>query len=1138
MAISINFPELSEDVYKKLRRALIEAVELKAGAVPSPIPYFDTEGNIIIGIGFNMEPIDNRRIIMDEMQLSDEQKANINKLFDAKNQPQGYKDLQAIRNSSDTASVKNAKLAKLFSDTIGPGRSFSLTDSETTSIFDYFADQKDQAAYDATGVIMRSKERAALTSLYYCSLYPPGHSKSMFGPSLLNALKKISDPAEARAEAWYQIRYNSGKYYQRRYIESAIFGLFKDPDNIQKEDALGAYRVYTNHRIDKTDKEMTKEFDAKHATAIKDANKALVQIGNGVPGSVKILQDALKPAAEVLKGIFIKGEYNVQTDFNPLNIQVSSANHPTLYGEDTTTRTDSNEDLLIGRDIPGYLGVDSLYGGDGNDMLIGLDGNDYLVGGKGDDILVGGKGLDTYVWNPGDGNDRIIEEREADGKFHAIIQINNDGLSWEQHVAGGFLRDGTSNIWTMKASDGSIITLTHNSPWKLVLADGSTLEIGDFQDGDFGIKLIEIPELLTIPTILDPEINGITKHGDLKPVEFRDASNNIYYKYDENDNIIVHGDQSESGRDDSLYGTGANDHLFGHGGGDNLQGKAGDDWLEGGSGADTLAGNEGNDLLFGGEDKDRLFGGVDNDLVDGGSGNDFVKGDAGDDILVGGTESDRLFGGSGNDQLFAEEQKDMAILIQEGETGTGTGVRGDLLGDEDGDDLLLGGAGNDVLMGGAGADGIYGGAGDDVIEGDLGLSSAYSSYTYDDWRVEKTVTLENDITVYRRNYFRIFWQEAVADTQGGDTIFAGAGNDWIFAQRGDDYIDAGTGDDVVFGEEGNDTIFGQSGDDVLSGDAISTPVAEQGDDYLDGGAGNDDLSGGGGSDVLFGGTGNDHLSGDYDDIPSWAQGKDYLDGDDGDDKLIGGGNDDILYGGAGNDKLWGDNGDFTGTGNDTLYGGVGNDELQGGNGDDFLDGGDGDDKLWGDNGDFSGTGNDILYGGAGDDELQGAGGNDLLYGGADQDILYGQDGNDTLDGGEGEDQMYGGTGDDTYMVDVSPYFVIIGNVIIPAGDIVGEEAGEGFDTVIASVDYTLGANVEQLILTGGADISGAGNSSDNILVGNSGINTLRGGTGNDTLYGGEEADTLLGGVDNDIYVISNDGNIITENLGEGTDTVQ
>ncbi|MFH0784672.1 MAG: hypothetical protein V2B20_22330 [Pseudomonadota bacterium] len=56
--------------------------------------------------------------------------------------------------------------------------------------------------------------------------------------------------------------------------------------------------------------------------------------------------------------------------------------------------------------------------------------------------------------------------------------------------------------------------------------------------------------------------------------------------------------------------------------------------------------------------------------------------------------------------FFADEQKDMAILIQEGETGTG--VRGDLLADDFGDELLFGGAGNDVILAGAEADVIYG----------------------------------------------------------------------------------------------------------------------------------------------------------------------------------------------------------------------------------------------------------------------------------------------------------------------------------------------------------------------------------------------------------------------------------------------
>ena len=63
----------------------------------------------------------------------------------------------------------------------------------------------------------------------------------------------------------------------------------------------------------------------------------------------------------------------------------------------------------------------------------------------------------------------------------------------------------------------------------------------------------------------------------------------------------------------------------------------------------------------------------------------------------------------------------------------------------------------------------------------------------------------------------------------------------------------------------------------------------------------------------------------------------------------------------------------------------------------------------------------------------------------------------------------------------------------------------------SSFGYTLGANIERLILTGNASVNASGNSHDNTLSGNSGINILSGGAGNDTLYGGDEADKLIGG---------------------------
>jgi Ca2+-binding RTX toxin-like protein len=57
--------------------------------------------------------------------------------------------------------------------------------------------------------------------------------------------------------------------------------------------------------------------------------------------------------------------------------------------------------------------------------------------------------------------------------------------------------------------------------------------------------------------------------------------------------------------------------------------------------------------------------------------------------------------------------------------------------------------------------------------------------------------------------------------------------------------------------------------------------------------------------------------------------------------------------------------------------------------------------------------------------------------------------------------------------------------------------------------YTLGANVENLTLTGNAAINGTGNALDNVLTGNSGNNTLTGGAGNDTLIGGAGTDTAV-----------------------------
>ena len=142
----------------------------------------------------------------------------------------------------------------------------------------------------------------------------------------------------------------------------------------------------------------------------------------------------------------------------------------------------------------------------------------------------------------------------------------------------------------------------------------------------------------------------------------------------------------------------------------------------------------------------------------------------------------------------------------------------------------------------------------------------------------------------------------------------------------------------------------------------------------------------------------------------------------------------------------------------------------------------------------------------------------VLIGNSGANVLTGLDGNDTLNGGAGADNMLGGAGNDTYVVD-------------NAGDVVNETGGSGIDTVQSSVSFSLAdpvhaiGNIENLTLTGTANINATGNALDNVLIGNSGANVLTGGAGADTLDGGDGNDTAS-------YASSPSG--VTVSLATGT----
>jgi len=323
--------------------------------------------------------------------------------------------------------------------------------------------------------------------------------------------------------------------------------------------------------------------------------------------------------------------------------------------------------------------------------------------------------------------------------------------------------------------------------------------------------------------------------------------------------------------------------------------------------------------------------------------------------------------------------------------------------------------------------------------------------------------------------------------------------------------------DEIIGGALNDLIFGGTGDNALNGGA--------GDDLLVGGSGtgdNDILDGGLDADTMVGLGGNDtYIVDDLADVIIEAAGA--------------GADDTVatelaafsleLIANVENLNYTGVDADpFVGTGNAL------NNEISGGDLNDTLSG------LGGD---------DTLEGGLGADSLSGGDGNDELLGGDDNDTLTGGLGADELDGGAGADNMTGGDGNDIYEVD-------------DAGDVVVEAAGasSGTDRVDSSIAYVLGANVENLTLTGNAAINGTGNDVANVINGNGGANQLfgggnadtlsggagndllDGGTGNDTLAGGDNNDTIIGGAGDDTIDVGGGFNTIVYNAPNfGADTI-
>lgn len=763
-----------------------------------------------------------------------------------------------------------------------------------------------------------------------------------------------------------------------------------------------------------------------------------------------------------------------------------------LGGDDTVEAGGGNDiiDLGAGNDTlhagegddtaEGNTGSDTMYGDGGNDILSGNAGDDFIYGGDGDDTLDGGDGVNAL--NGGQGNDQYFVHSTGDTVAEAADQGTDKVIADLDYTL-------TENVENLELAEGATAvsgtgnsldnTLTGNNLDNSLngLAGNDTLDGGAGND------------------TLDGGTGADTMSGG--------TGDDIYLVDDAGDSVV---ELSGEGRDRVVSDV---DHILA----DNVEdlelsesgsGLSG----TGNSGDNTITGNSLDNSLNGLEGADTLNGGIGSDTLDGGAGADTMTGSTGDDVYHVDEAGDIVVEaqGEGEDRVVAGidytlgDHVEHLDLAQGAATGTGNSLDNLITGNAM-DNTLNGLAGNDTLAGGEGNDTLDGGTGTDLLQGGTGNDN-YKVHSADDTVVELAgegqdkVISDIDYTLGDHLEDLKLAQGAAAGTGNSldNTITGNALDNSLYGLGGADTLNGGGGSDTLDGGAGADTMAGGTGDDLYLVENTGDIVAE-----LDG-AGNDHVRASVDYTLLghverltledgaLNGTGNGLAN--------------TITGNDGDNILDGQGGGDTLIGGSGNDTyrvvsqadtVIEESGQGTDTveaeGDYTLSDHVENLILTGTT---FS----------------SGTGNDennVITGNSGNNILNGNGGNDQLYGGA---------GSDRLTGGSGTDTLTGGTGDDTY-------------VINSLEDTIVEQSGQGMDTVESSISYTLGAELENLTLTGSQDLLGTGNALDNSLAGNSGNNTLDGGAGADAMTGGEGDDT---------YHTDDLGDFIYENDAQGTDT--
>ena len=523
------------------------------------------------------------------------------------------------------------------------------------------------------------------------------------------------------------------------------------------------------------------------------------------------------------------------------------------------------------------------------------------------------------------------------------------------------------------------------------------------------------------------------------------------------------------------------------------------------------------------------------DTLNGGTGNDTLNGLAGDDTLNGGLGADTLVGGTGNDTYYVDNAAD--ITTEAAAAGTDTVISsinwmlatnvenltlagaahinatGNTLAN-----VLTGNAGDNILSGGVGADIMSGGLGNDTYVVDVatdvvselanaGTDTVQSGVTFTLGANVENLTLTATTAI---NGTGNALDNVLTGGSAANVLTGGAGNDTYVVGAGDTTIEAASAGTDIVQSATSWTLATNVENLTLTGTSAVNGAGNTLNNLLTGNSAANTLDGGTGADTLVGAAGNDiYVVDNVGDVVAEfvAEGTDLV-------------NASLSYTLTANVE----NLTLTGTSAVNGTGNASDNALTGNSAANMLTGGAGNDTY------VVGAGDTTIEAvNAGTDTVQSAitwtlasNVENLILTGSSVVNATGNASDNVLSGNTAANVLTGGLGNDIY--------------VVGTGDTTVEAAGAGSDTVQSSVNWTLSANVETLVLTGVAAVNGIGNTLGNLLIGNSAANLLTGGLGVDTLTGGAGADTFVLTALADSGIGAGQRDIVTDFLS-GTDRI-